>query len=418
MLVLGIETSCDETAAAVVEETGDAGAPVAHRVPTSSRRRPRSIASGAASFPSWPRASTCATSAASSSARSRRRGVTLDEIDAIAVTQGPGLVGSLLVGVSFAKSIAAAAATSRWCRSTTWPATSSRWSCTTANCRCRRWCSSSRAGTPASTCVRTPGHYELLGRTRDDAAGEAYDKVAKLLGLGYPGGPIIDRLAARRQRPGRRSAGDPDHAPGSQRAGCAGHPGLQLQRAEDRRAAARGAAQGGGPLAAPRAEVADLCASFQRVVVESLLDRLFDAARAHDAASVGIAGGVSANSRLRADALARGAERGLPVFIPSLALVHRQRRDDCRRRAAPLRRGRACWRGSQRRRQPRADVANRLSEIRVVRCCVHTDYLWFHTKHGRRSSASPTRWPPSSRPAACAKAWCSSRRCTSPPAST
>ena len=66
--------------------------------------------------------------------------------------------------------------------------------------------------------------------------------------------------------------------------------------------------------------MADLCASFQRVVVESLLDRLFAAAEQHGAASVGIAGGVSANSRLRADALARGEKRGLPVFIPSLAL--------------------------------------------------------------------------------------------------
>ena len=66
--------------------------------------------------------------------------------------------------------------------------------------------------------------------------------------------------------------------------------------------------------------MADLCASFQRVVVESLLDRVFDAARAHGAASVGVAGGVSANSRLRADAVARGAREGLPVFIPSLAL--------------------------------------------------------------------------------------------------
>jgi N6-L-threonylcarbamoyladenine synthase len=68
------------------------------------------------------------------------------------------------------------------------------------------------------------------------------------------------------------------------------------------------------------AQIADLCASFQRVVVESLLDRVFDAAAAYGAAAVGIAGGVSANSRLRADALARGAREGMPVYIPSLAL--------------------------------------------------------------------------------------------------
>ena len=67
-------------------------------------------------------------------------------------------------------------------------------------------------------------------------------------------------------------------------------------------------------------EIDDLCASFQRVIVESLLDRLFDAARAHDAASVGIAGGVSANSRLRQDAMARGDQTGIPVYIPRLSL--------------------------------------------------------------------------------------------------
>jgi N6-L-threonylcarbamoyladenine synthase len=75
----------------------------------------------------------------------------------------------------------------------------------------------------------------------------------------------------------------------------------------------------GDPL--PTADVVDLCASFQRVVVQTLLDRLFAEARSHDARAVGIAGGVSANSRLREDALARGAALGLPVFIPPLSLA-------------------------------------------------------------------------------------------------
>ena len=75
------------------------------------------------------------------------------------------------------------------------PATSSRSCCRTASCRCRRSCSSCPAATPACISSSGPGSYELLSRTRDDAAGEAYDKVAKLLGLGYPGGPVIDRLA-------------------------------------------------------------------------------------------------------------------------------------------------------------------------------------------------------------------------------
>ncbi len=168
--------------------------------------------------------------------------------------------------------------------------------------------------------VPSPGVYQLLGRTRDDAAGEAYDKVAKLLGLGYPGGPVIDRLAKHgndravdlpvtRMTHADRNAPD---RPGTLDFSYSGLKTAVLRHVDGRRAAGR------WPLA--EREVADLCASFQRVVVESLLDRLFAAARQHGAVSVGIAGGVSANSRLRADLVAEGERRGLPVFVPSLAL--------------------------------------------------------------------------------------------------
>ena len=186
--------------------------------------------------------------------------------------------------------------------------------------------------------VPTPGAYELLGRTRDDAAGEAYDKVAKLLGLGYPGGPVIDRLAAQGERPRRAVSEDAADARRSQRAAPAGPPRLQLQRPEDVGAAPRDARRAALGLAAdeplPDGEIDDICASFQRVVVETLLDRLFDAARWYGARSVGIAGGVSANSRLRADA--RGARRGARAagVRPEPRAVDRQCGDDCRRRAA------------------------------------------------------------------------------------
>src|SRR6185436_19162992 len=153
---------------------------------TSSRRRPTSIASGAAWFPSWRHASTCATSAAAS--------MSFADLGAVAVTQGPGLVGSLLVGVSFAKSLA--------------------WSFGIPLIPVHHLAGHIESlvlqhgelplpaavlvvsgGHTSLYLVREPGRYELIARTRDDAAGEAYDKVAKLLGLGYPGGPIIDRLA-------------------------------------------------------------------------------------------------------------------------------------------------------------------------------------------------------------------------------
>jgi N6-L-threonylcarbamoyladenine synthase len=165
--------------------------------------------------------------------------------------------------------------------------------------------------------VLKPGFYRLLGRTRDDAAGEAYDKVAKLLGLGYPGGPVIDRRA----RDGRDGAIDfpvarmthaDRNAPALKGDLDFSFSGLKTAVARFVRARAH---------ALPEPMVADVCASFQRSVIEALLDRTFEAAWRHDAQSVGIAGGVSANSRLRRDAAARGQQVGLPVFVPSLALA-------------------------------------------------------------------------------------------------
>jgi N6-L-threonylcarbamoyladenine synthase len=172
--------------------------------------------------------------------------------------------------------------------------------------------------------VTAPGTYELLGRTRDDAAGEAYDKVAKLLGLGYPGGPVIDRLAGQGNE---RAVAFPKtrlthvdrnapHLPGIRDFSFSGLKTSVLRHVTRRRDTLGLAAD--DPLPPP--DVVDICASFQRVVVETLLDRLFDAAIWYGARSVGIAGGVSANSRLRAEGAARAAKRELPLFLPSLAL--------------------------------------------------------------------------------------------------
>jgi len=165
--------------------------------------------------------------------------------------------------------------------------------------------------------VETPGHYALLSRTRDDAAGEAYDKVAKLLGLGYPGGPVIDRLARTGndravQLPTTRLTHADRNAPelkGDLDFSFSGLKTAVLRHVRNERA--------GAPS---EQEIADICASFQRVVVTGLLDRLFDAARRYQAKSVGIAGGVSANSRLRTELADRGMRREMPTFLPSLAL--------------------------------------------------------------------------------------------------
>jgi N6-L-threonylcarbamoyladenine synthase len=338
--LLAIETSCDETAAAVVSETGDAARPWAlgsnivasqstiHRgwggvVPElASRQHVRDICG--------------VVEAALVDAR-----VGLNDIGAIAVTQGPGLVGSLLVGVSFAKSLG-------WARGL--PVVPVHHlaghieSLTLAH---------GELPYPAAVLVVSGGHtslyfvraageYQLVGRTRDDAAGEAYDKVAKLLGLGYPGGPAIDRLAregrdtafsfpsARLTHPDRNDPA-PTAPPGLLPPDAArrvdfSFSGLKtavLRLVRERAgvpASGRAAASGSAGAALPRQEIADICASFQRVVVETLLDRTFEAARWMGARSIGISGGVSANSRLRADAEARGARQGLPVFVPPIAL--------------------------------------------------------------------------------------------------
>ncbi len=322
MIILGIETSCDETAAAIVEETSDLARPwtlrssiVASQVDLhrewggvvpelASRQHIRDIC------PVVERAIDAA-------------GIGWDGFDAVAVTEGPGLVGSLLIGISFAKSIAAVRGVpvvpvhhlaghieSLFLRHGPLPLPAVVLVVS--------------GGHTSLYLVPEPGVYRLLGRTRDDAAGEAYDKVAKLLGLGYPGGPVIDRLAAAGNDravplPKMRLTHADRNAP--QRDGRLDFSFSGLKTAVLRHVAARREALGlGSADALPSGEVADLCASFQRVVVETLLDRAFTVARDVGARSLGIAGGVSANSRLRADALARGGRRALPVFVPDLAL--------------------------------------------------------------------------------------------------
>ena len=250
--------------------------------------------------------------------------VTADSaIGAVAVTQGPGLVGSLLVGLQFAKSFA-------WTRAV--PVVPVHHLAGHIESLVLH---GGEMPLPAIVLVVSGGHtslyripapgaYELLGRTRDDAAGEAYDKVAKLLQLGYPGGPVIDRLAGEgndravafpKMRLTHADRNAPN-LPGTRDFSFSGLKTAVLRHVTARRAAL--GVSSADPL--PERETMDICASFQRVVVETLLDRLFDAARWYQARSVGIAGGVSANSRLRADAERVGQTRDMPVFLPDLAL--------------------------------------------------------------------------------------------------
>jgi len=314
MRILGIETSCDETSAAVVEETGD---PVRPWV-----IRSNVIASQVSIHREW--GGVVPELASRQHIRDicgvveramEEAGATWRDLGAVAVTQGPGLVGSLLVGVAFAKASAAAA------RLPLVPVHHLAGHIESLVLQ------NGEPPLPAIVLVvsgghtslylvQEPGRYELLSRTRDDAAGEAYDKVAKLLGLGYPGGPIVDRLA--------RGGNDRAVALPTTRLTHADRNAPELKGDLDfsfsglKTAVLRYVR--GRDVALSEQEIADVCASFQRVVVTVLVNRAFDAARRHHAKSIGVAGGVSANSRLRADMQEHGRLREMPIFFPSLQL--------------------------------------------------------------------------------------------------
>ena len=314
MRILGIETSCDETSAAVVEETRDPAKPWAIRS--------NEIASQAPIHREWggvvPELASrqhirdiCGIVERALEVADTR----WSDLGAIAVTQGPGLVGSLLVGVSFAKAAAAAAKL---------PIVAVHHLAGHIESLVLQ---NGEMPLPAVVLVVSGGHtslylveragqYDLVSRTRDDAAGEAYDKVAKLLGLGYPGGPVIDRLAKQGNDravplPTTRLTHADRNAP--ERKGDLDFSFSGLKTAVLRYVRAHSE-----PFA--ESEIADVAASFQRVVVTVLIERLFDAARRYGARSVGIAGGVSANSRLREELQARGEARELPTFLPSVKL--------------------------------------------------------------------------------------------------
>jgi N6-L-threonylcarbamoyladenine synthase len=314
MLILGIETSCDETSAAVVSEIDGrwsigsnivASQIAIHRewggvVPElASRQHIRDI---------------CGVVRAALETADTR----LPEVDAIAVTQGPGLVGSLLVGVSFAKSLAVSLSRPLVAVHHLAGHIESLF-LEHGDIELPLVVLVVSGGHTSLYVVTQPGKYTRIGRTRDDAAGEAYDKVAKLLGLGYPGGPIVDK----RSREGNDQAiafpltrmthadrNDPS-VKGDLDFSFSGLKTAVLRHVRER---------GDSGSAMTDREIDDICASFQRVVVTTLLDRLFQAAERYGARTVGIAGGVSANARLREDAMKRGRRNGVPVYVPRISL--------------------------------------------------------------------------------------------------
>ncbi len=301
-IILGIETSCDETSVAVLNNgtvcSNIISSQVVHKeyggvVPElASRAHLKMI------VPIM-------------NAALAQAGFSLEDIDAVAAVYGPGLVGALLVGLNFGKSLA-------WSRRIPFIGVNHMeghvysifledekpeypFICLTVS-----------GGHTDLLYIKEPLTYERLGRTRDDAAGEAFDKVAKMLGIGYPGGPVIDKLA----KDGNpfainfpRSYARAEHYDFS----FSGLKTAVLYYLRDRNLLA-----GNGAPVAKSPELNDICASFQQAVVDTLVEKTRRAVADYGVKHVGVVGGVSANSRLREVFQNMASGNNSNVYFPRL----------------------------------------------------------------------------------------------------
>ena len=302
MLVLGIETSCDETAAAVVRDGREiVSSIIASQIKT--HERFGGVVPELASREHLDKIVPIVKEAL------ERAEINAQQIDGIAVTVGPGLVGSLLVGVSYAKAMAFALgkplvgvnhieghvySVAFENPPVEYPALALIVS----------------GGHSNLFLVPEPGKYKVLARTRDDAAGEAFDKVAKLMGLGYPGGPIIERLA-RDGDPRAVKFSLPRMGDGSADFSFSGLKTAVTKyvRESDVRPVTNGEE--------PSQAIKDIAASFQSIVVRSLVGTTERVAANHDPRTLIVAGGVACNGALREASRAAAERLGIPVYFPS-----------------------------------------------------------------------------------------------------
>lgn len=297
MLLLGLESSCDETAAAVlldgekllsnvIDSQVDIHAKYGGVVPElASRRHLETV------LPVVGQALIDA-------------GISLDDLDGLAVTQGPGLIGSLLVGLSFVKAVS-------FVKKIPYVGVNHM-----EGHLLSPFLGNNKPTFPYVALVASGGHssiflvssphdYKMIGRTRDDAAGEAFDKIAKVLGLGYPGGPVIAKLALQ---------GDSDKITFPRAwletdsfdfsfSGVKTSVVNYVNRLRQKNA---------------RLDINDICASFQEAVADVLVTKTMRAARQLDVKNVVLAGGVAANQRLRALFSENGRQEKISVFLPPL----------------------------------------------------------------------------------------------------
>jgi N6-L-threonylcarbamoyladenine synthase len=339
--ILGIETSCDETGAAVVRSGREIlSNVVASQIAT---HQPYGGVVPELASREHLRAILPVVRQALSEAK-----VTYESMDAIAVTQGPGLVGALLVGISFAKALAFALER---------PLIAVNHLEGHIHAVLLEQQQSSRADLqfPVLALVVSGGHthlylarregnfwtYENIGHTRDDAAGEAFDKVAKLLGLGYPGGPIIDRLAPHGNAAAVKFQTSHLKHPDRNRPQSGDQPRFDFSYSGIKTAVLRYVETHDlAPAIASRRQellkidkpapedylrvcdrqTLDLVASFQRSMVEDLVSKTLAAAREYDVQTLFVSGGVAANQELRATFEREAEMEGIAVSFPSRAL--------------------------------------------------------------------------------------------------
>jgi len=346
--ILAIESSCDETAAAVVRS----GEQVVANVVASQIATHQPYGGVVPELASREHLRAIVPVVRQALAEAKH---TYDSVDAIAVTQGPGLAGALLVGISYAKALAFAL-------DKPLVAVNHLEGHIHAVLLEQRQKGNHELQFPLLALVVSGGHthlylaakkgdswtYENIGHTRDDAAGEAFDKVAKLLGLGYPGGPAIDLLsphgdaravkfpAAQIKHRDRRDRNDGkiiellsdrprfDFSYSGIKTAI-----LRYVETHDMHASVEARRRALANMAKPRLEdylsncdklTLDLVASFQRAIVEDLVAKTLAAVRAYDVATLFISGGVAANQELRETFAREGAKEGLPVHFPSRPL--------------------------------------------------------------------------------------------------
>jgi len=296
-LVLGIESSCDESAAAVVE----GGRRVLSSVIASQIKDHAPFGGVVPELASRRHLENLAPTVM---AALHEAGVTLDDISGVAVTQGPGLIGALLIGLNLAKALA-------WSRGLPMVGVSHLEGHLAALGLAEEpppfpfMALLVSGGHTSIFLVPAPGKQEELGSTVDDAAGEAFDKVAKLYGLGYPGGIIIDRMAAQ---------GDPSVIQLPRPRMHDGTLDFSFSGLKSAVVRFREANQG------VDYRMEDLCAGFQEAVVEVLVKKTLAAAQQRGVNHLALAGGVAANRRLRAAMAQAAHEAGLGVTLPPLEL--------------------------------------------------------------------------------------------------